>query len=169
MAEKRKSMAEITISVYDVMVFSCLLQVLHGLEGMIQENIEIKVVRNDFTEQEVATDAEGEVSSAMVVTCDKKMPDETACLKGQKSLRLLEALRDHGLLDGDFHPVESLSWAKRGYLAYRLATELNIVKVWKVFGHFWGMSPDSLRSGYNRFKDQQSFSRFEEMIKPLLR
>lgn len=169
MAEKRKSMTEITISVNDIMTLSYVLQVLHGLEGMSQGKVEIKkVVRNELAEQEADEKAELETDEPQPTVAHQSMPHEMARLKEPKSLRLLASLHDMRLLDGDFRPVKSLSWAKRGYLAYRLAMQLDIVEVWKVFGNFWEMSPEALRSGYNRAKDQQSILQLEEKLKNLL-
>ena len=178
MEEKLKSMTEIIVSVNDVIALSYVLQVLHGLEGMSQGKMEVKVVRNDFEEQEVEAKEELETSAnakqeaegaqQVVTVAPQSVPDEMACLKEPKSLRLLESLHGMRLLDDDFRPVKSLSWAKRGYLAYRLAMQLDIVEVWKVFGRFWGMSSEALRSGYNRAKDQESTMRLEKKLKNLL-
>lgn len=176
MEEKLKSMTEITISVDDVITLSYVLQVLHGLEGMSQGKVKVKVVRNDFAgqgadakaEQEAPVEMEQEAEEPQQAAPHQSMPREMACLKEPKALRLLESLRYMRLLDGDYGPVKTLSWAKRGYLAYRLAMQLDILEVWKVFGAFWGMSPEALRSGYNRAKDQEAIMRFENKLKPLL-
>lgn len=84
-------------------------------------------------------------------------------LTTQRAQRLLQTLQRAGLLDAALQPI-GISWAERGYLAQRIAFELNIEHQWVVFGKLWRCEASALRSGYNRAKDMPKMADFEEKI-----
>ena len=100
-------------------------------------------------------------------TSEHAMDTVPSELTSQRAQNLLQTLQRAGLLDAALQPI-SISWAERGYLAQRIAFELNIEHQWVVFGRLWHCEASALRSGYNRAKDQESTMRLEKKLKNLL-
>lgn len=80
---------------------------------------------------------------------------------------LLEKLRMVGMLDEQGKPV-GLSNSEKGQVANELATYLNLPSRWKVFGNYWGIDSEILRSYYNRSMNQRKTLDFKEKLKECL-
>lgn len=93
-----------------------------------------------------------------------RMPDE---LKGEEGMAVLKNLQKHGLLDGNFYPLE-LSNSESAVLAYQIAIVLDIKEMWKVFSDLWNITPNALRAAYNRGMEQKKTMKFLDEITPLL-
>ena len=96
----------------------------------------------------------------------RETPEE---LGTDKARGLFQKLVDAGVLNVDFMPAEGLSWTKKGELASLLAIELNIKNTWKVFGTFWNIEPETLRSGFNKAREMKFKCEFDEKIMTILR
>lgn len=96
---------------------------------------------------------------------DCSLPPELAT---EKARAVLQGLQRIGVLGDGFQP-QGLSWSECGYLAQQLAYKLGIDHQWVVFGKLWHLDGGSLRSGYNRSKDQRKMSAFDEKIKEIIR
>lgn len=103
---------------------------------------------------------------------DEKMAEEVCetpeVLGTDKAKMAFQKLADAGVLNENFMPAEKLSWSKKGELASLLAIELNIENTWKVFGAFWNVEPESLRSGYNKARDMTFKYEFDKKILAIL-
>jgi hypothetical protein len=77
--------------------------------------------------------------------------------------RLVEA----GMVDEGWMPV-GLTNAERGVLAFQLAVRLDIQNQWQVFSSFWGTTPGTLRSAYNKANDQRKTMSFVEKLNIIL-
>jgi len=80
-------------------------------------------------------------------------------LANPQGLMVLSSLAIHGFLDEHFQP-KGLSVAKTAVLAFQISTKLGIQNVWVVFGTFWNIDKENLRSAYNKGMDQQQMSGF---------
>ena len=81
---------------------------------------------------------------------------------------LLEKLCDAGLLDCDGHPL-GLSGTERSLLAKTLGERLGITTIWKVFGEWWGVKPETLRASYNQALNQRKSMGFQDKLKGILK
>ena len=80
-------------------------------------------------------------------------------LANPQGLMVLSSLAIHGFLDEHFQP-KGLSVAKTAVLASQISTKLGIQNVWVVFGTFWNIDKENLRSAFNKGMDQQQMSGF---------
>ena len=76
-----------------------------------------------------------------------------------QGLMVLSSLAVHGFLDEHFQP-KGLSVAKTAVLASQISTKLGIQNVWVVFGTFWNIDKENLRSAFNKGMEQQQMSGF---------
>lgn len=90
-------------------------------------------------------------------------------LDSNKAKVAFQKLAEAGVLDESFMPAEELSWSKKGELASLLAIELSIENTWKVFGTFWKVEPESLRSGYNKARNMVFKNEFDKQIMAILK
>lgn len=123
-----------------------------------------RVYNQAGTDEDELEDADFEV-----VTDETDVVKEHSILDNQRARRAFEKLRKAGILNEQYIPVESLSWTKRGALADLLATELNIVNTWKVFGSLWKMDAEALRVAFNKAKDMPFKCDFDEQIMDILK
>lgn len=77
--------------------------------------------------------------------------------------RLVEA----GMVDEGWMPV-GLTNSERGVLAFQLAVRLDIQNQWQVFSSFWGTTPGTLRSAYNKANEQRKTMSFVEKLNIIL-
>lgn len=80
-------------------------------------------------------------------------------LANPQGLMVLSSLAIHGFLDEHFQP-KGLSVAKTAVLASQISTKLGIQNVWVVFGTFWNIDKENLRSAFNKGMEQQQMSGF---------
>lgn len=100
--------------------------------------------------------------------CDEEASKIQEVLGTDKARKALQKLADAGLLNNNYMPAKSLSWSKKGELASLLAIELNIENTWKVFGAFWNVEPETLRSGYNKAREMRYKYEFDKKIMTIL-
>lgn len=86
-----------------------------------------------------------------------------------KALELFAKLSTAGLLDEENGCPLGLTNNEKGMLANYLGQELHIEYQWKCFGALWGMSPDTLRSAYNKALEQTKSLAFQDKIKKITR
>ena len=153
----------------DADILNQVFQVLTDLAELLHQDSKLAI-------EEVACDEQKDLSSEDISSEDKvisegdsqaKEDPEMELLHTEKGLRVLQGLRDIHLLDEDFQPLR-LSWAKKGYLAYRIAFKLGIAHVWVVMGAFWHLSAKALKSARERAMNMPSISSFDKKIKPIL-
>ena len=72
-----------------------------------------------------------------------------------------------GMVDEQWQPV-GLTNAERGVLAFQLAVRLDIQNQWQVFSSFWGTTPGTLRSAYNKANEQRKTMSFVEKLNIIL-
>lgn len=100
--------------------------------------------------------------------CGEEVSKTPEVLGTDKARKTLQKLADAGVLNENFMPAEGLSWSKKGELASLLAIELNIENTWKVFGAFWNVEPETLRSGYNKAREMTFKYEFDKKIMTIL-
>ena len=66
-------------------------------------------------------------------------------LANPQGLMVLSSLAIHGFLDEHFQP-KGLSVTKTAVLAFQISSKLGIQNVWVVFGTFWNIDKENLRS-----------------------
>lgn len=128
-----------------------------------KDDEEENITESDFEilEEEVFKDVEGE--------CGKEMQKTPEILNTDKARKVFRRLAEAGVLNNNFMPMETLSWSKKGALASLLAIELNIENTWKVFGAFWNVDSESLRSGYNKAREMEFKYEFDKKIMNILK
>lgn len=88
-------------------------------------------------------------------------------LQTQQAQIILKRLQEAGMLDARMQPL-NLSKTEKGVLAFQMAVKLKIKNVWQVFATWWGTTPGSLRSAYNRANEQRKTIVFLEKLKNIL-
>ena len=111
----------------------------------------------------MADDAE-EVEEVQDTAQSICLPEELQTLQAED---LFGKLREEGMVDARMQPI-GLSNAEKGILAFELARRLDIQNQWQVFATFWGTTPGTLRSAYNRAIEQQKTMLFIEKLKNVL-
>lgn len=93
------------------------------------------------------------------VKSEEKFRPLPESLANPQGLMVLSSLAMHGFLDEHFQP-KGLSVTKTAVLAFQISSKLGIQNVWVVFGTFWNIDKENLRSAYNKGMDQQQMSGF---------
>ena len=81
---------------------------------------------------------------------------------------LLEKCRMDQLLDEWGQPHSELTYIEKGMLAKDLSEKLNISKPWCIFGNFWGIKPETLRTSYNQALDRRKSLKFQDRLKKIV-
>ena len=126
----------------------------------ILEEADFEVVGDEDSEEV----EDNEAVSVQVTVGTHQVPAE---LNTEKARRVLGQLRDIGVLDENYQPL-NLSWSKRGYLAYQIALKLGVNNVWTIFSNLWNVSASVLRTKYNESKDMPSMADFDDKLKKIL-
>lgn len=92
-----------------------------------------------------------------------------AQLMGRHAEKVLSRLREANILDEGYKPKGNMTWWQKGELAYLVAVELCIQNTWQVFGQFWNLDAESLRSGFNKAKDSSKKDDFDKKIMAILK
>ena len=94
----------------------------------------------------------------------QKIPNE---LRTEKALLLKEKLKDGGLIDKNWQPV-NLSWSESALLAQMISDKLAIKDTWSVFGSLWNKNSGTLRAFYNRSLEQKKSLIFQDRLKRII-
>lgn len=89
------------------------------------------------------------------------MPEELRTEQGQEMMR---KLMEGDFVDEDFYP-RHLSIAERSIVVTWLSERLNIDHKWQVFGEFWQMNPNTLRTSYSKAMGQRKTLDFQDRLK----
>lgn len=120
----------------------------------------VKNVTNNYYGRE-EDEPSGATELATVVPRDEALPE---ALRTEQAEALMEALCEAELLGDDWQP-RGLSGTERGELAMQLALRLEIKEVWQVFGRLWGVKPETLRTAFNKARDQRKNAAFQDRLK----
>lgn len=89
-------------------------------------------------------------------------------LRSKKAKELLDRLVQRDYLDTNYQP-KNMSRPEQAEVASILSYKLKIRNLWKVFGGFWGIKPDTMRSYHSKASSQPKTSGFVEIINSILR
>lgn len=161
MEEKLKSMTEITISVDDVITLSYVLQVLHGLEGMSQGKVKVKVVRNDFAGQ--GADANEGLRGADMPPV-VSVPSE---LDTPDMRELLDQLVEQGVL-GEGYQLKNQSWTEKSVIVAFLSGKAGKRCMWSAFAELWACDKNALQSAYSKHCDTMAARKYYQKLTHIL-
>lgn len=122
-------------------------------------NIEMKPLPEDADEY-------GEVPEKGVI--QEMHPPLPDVLKTPEATTLLEKYRMAQLLDEWGQPHSELTYSEKGMLAKDLSEKLKISKPWCIFGNFWGIKSETLRTSYNQALDLRKSLKFQDRLKKIM-